>query len=689
MTKLNQAWDTFISDVTSSQTSFDTFIQGLQQIPKNAQQAANSLASAQASVASAQARVNRLSGGTPGPTGLSVTAATDRLKAAQQALADVQAHPAAHAAGVLAGAEARVASAQNALNNLTKGGTVASGDLATAQDRLKAAQGRLNLLLQAGKATIDGLSPASLKLNQAFTQSVVNANAMIDTWRRAGIASNLFNRGVKDSISLLIPYARGSQEATAELVALAQEAGYQGPVSLKKLTGWLGNTHDATAMLKHITDQATVQESLLTSAMDAQTKEITSKLLNAIQDAEFAYSNVYQAAKTYGNQVARFGRDSQPALDAQKKLNDAIIQGGLASGKTKLQMAEMIAQVDKIPLKRAMQIVETGVGKFSIHGQGGIFGNNPNNPSNTGLFRLKAAGGMINGGVAGQDSVPILAMPGEVVVPTHMVNSGAVDHLRGSLPGFAAGGKVGANPSLQGNVDVLTGKATAKFDSSFVNIFTTSMARSMSAVWKQMASMARSLAVGMPGSHGAIGGGVQRWAGLVLQVLRMLGQPAGDLGTVLSQMTTESGGNPRAINLWDSNAAAGDPSRGLMQVIGSTFNAYAGPFRGRGIYDPLANIFAALNYAIHRYGRGWTSVLGHGHGYAMGGVINEPIYGIGRSGRRYTFGEKGPETVTPGVTGKWHGSLVNVQQMNVKDETDMALVAQKLSFAITAAGLGS
>jgi SLT domain-containing protein len=121
--------------------------------------------------------------------------------------------------------------------------------------------------------------------------------------------------------------------------------------------------------------------------------------------------------------------------------------------------------------------------------------------------------------------------------------------------------------------------------------------------------------------HTSVGSGVQRWAGLVLQVLSMLGQPSSDLGTVLAQMTTESGGNPYAINLTDSNAAAGDPSRGLMQTIMTTFLAYAGPFVSRGIYNPLANIYAGLNYAIHRYGSGWTSVLGHGHGYDGGGWL--------------------------------------------------------------------
>jgi SLT domain-containing protein len=63
----------------------------------------------------------------------------------------------------------------------------------------------------------------------------------------------------------------------------------------------------------------------------------------------------------------------------------------------------------------------------------------------------------------------------------------------------------------------------------------------------------------------------------------------------------ESGGNPGAINLTDSNAAAGDPSKGLMQTISTTFNAYALPGH-RSIYNPVDNIIAGVRYAIARYG---------------------------------------------------------------------------------------
>jgi SLT domain-containing protein len=64
----------------------------------------------------------------------------------------------------------------------------------------------------------------------------------------------------------------------------------------------------------------------------------------------------------------------------------------------------------------------------------------------------------------------------------------------------------------------------------------------------------------------------------------------------------ESSGNPNAINLWDSNAAKGIPSKGLLQVIDPTFNAYHVAGTSYDIYDPVANITAACNYAAARYG---------------------------------------------------------------------------------------
>ncbi|MEU3607114.1 LysM peptidoglycan-binding domain-containing protein [Streptomyces sp. NPDC035033] len=91
------------------------------------------------------------------------------------------------------------------------------------------------------------------------------------------------------------------------------------------------------------------------------------------------------------------------------------------------------------------------------------------------------------------------------------------------------------------------------------------------------------------------------WIRESLDVMARYGIP-GSYDGILRNVMRESSGNPRAINLWDSNAAKGIPSKGLLQVIDPTFAAYHVPGTSLDPYDPVANITAACNYAADRYG---------------------------------------------------------------------------------------
>lgn len=72
----------------------------------------------------------------------------------------------------------------------------------------------------------------------------------------------------------------------------------------------------------------------------------------------------------------------------------------------------------------------------------------------------------------------------------------------------------------------------------------------------------------------------------------------------------ESGGDVNAVNRWDSNAigevqsdgARLQSSRGWMQTIPQTFARFHAPGTSANVYDPVANICAALRYMAHRYG---------------------------------------------------------------------------------------
>ncbi|MHC5908197.1 transglycosylase SLT domain-containing protein [Streptomyces sp. S6] len=91
------------------------------------------------------------------------------------------------------------------------------------------------------------------------------------------------------------------------------------------------------------------------------------------------------------------------------------------------------------------------------------------------------------------------------------------------------------------------------------------------------------------------------WIRNALDIMDSKGIP-GSYNGLYRNIIRESSGNPWAINNWDSNAAMGIPSKGLLQVIQPTFNAYHVSGTSRNIYDPVANITAAANYAAHRYG---------------------------------------------------------------------------------------
>jgi len=131
---------------------------------------------------------------------------------------------------------------------------------------------------------------------------------------------------------------------------------------------------------------------------------------------------------------------------------------------------------------------------------------------------------------------------------------------------------------------------------------------------------------GGPGhATGSGGAGVARWTGVVQQALRMVGQPAAYTAMTLRRMNQESGGNPTIVNKWDSNWKAGHPSVGLMQVIAGTFKSYAGSMRKTGPFEygvsvnPLANVYAAMRYALSAYGS-LPAAFNRAGGYDQGGI---------------------------------------------------------------------
>ncbi|GGU18808.1 WXG100 family type VII secretion target [Lentzea flava] len=108
---------------------------------------------------------------------------------------------------------------------------------------------------------------------------------------------------------------------------------------------------------------------------------------------------------------------------------------------------------------------------------------------------------------------------------------------------------------------------------------------------------------GGPPSGSPPPGNVEEWIREAIKILQANGIPVTDdnIDEIWKIIEKESSGNPHAINLWDSNAQAGHPSKGLMQCIDSTFNAHKLPGHD-DIWNPVDNIIAGVRYTFSRYG---------------------------------------------------------------------------------------
>jgi hypothetical protein len=200
----------------------------------------------------------------------------------------------------------------------------------------------------------------------------------------------------------------------------------------------------------------------------------------------------------------------------------------------------------------------------------------------TGNILNRATGGPVQGpGSESSDSIPARLSHNEHVWTAAEVR-GAGGHagvgmLRkmaasGRLPGFAAGGPVLANFASTGTDQVEAANA----------------------------AYIRNALQGMVGYGRYMGGGsLEGWIQAALGLTHTPQSWDGPLHVLISR---ESGGNPNAINLTDSNARAGHPSQGLMQTIPGTFRAYHQAGTSWSITDPVANISAGINYIKARYG---------------------------------------------------------------------------------------
>ena len=153
-------------------------------------------------------------------------------------------------------------------------------------------------------------------------------------------------------------------------------------------------------------------------------------------------------------------------------------------------------------------------------------------------------------------------------------------------------------------------------------------------------------AAGREQASNVAGSGGAAWEGTVRDALGRAGLPtsAAYVNAWIRQIDSESGGNPNARQkVQDVNSRSGNAAIGLVQVTPSTFAHYRDTKLSGDPYEPLSNLTAGMRYAKARYGvEGMLDVIGHGHGYAAGGLVS-PSNTFARNFAQ-TFG-----TVTPSL----------------------------------------
>jgi phage-related protein len=312
------------------------------------------------------------------------------------------------------------------------------------------------------------------------------------------------------------------------------------------------------------------------------------------------------------------------------------------------------------------------IGTIDVPGLAASAGNSTGGGTNYAGATAYATGGVLPGYAPGRDSVMAMLSPGEGVLRPEVVRALGADTIHawnraavsGGMPHFAGGGILGAIGGLAGDVwggikDVGSAawgaaKDVASLVADPVKWLTSHLTAPLNALKAIESNGFGQLAGGVP-RHiaselvdklkslvGLSGGastapvsvaGAQQYQPAVLNVLSQLGLPSGDTTGVLSMIAHESAGIADAVNRTDSNWIAGHPSVGLMQVIQGTFDQYAGPYRNTGPFlygvstDPLANIYAGVNYALHTYGEsmiaagGRHDASGQYIGYDNGGYL--------------------------------------------------------------------
>jgi TP901 family phage tail tape measure protein len=288
-------------------------------------------------------------------------------------------------------------------------------------------------------------------------------------------------------------------------------------------------------------------------------------------------------------------------------------------------------------------------------------------------IHFRSRGGRLPGYGGGDRNLTMLE-DGEAVVSKETTRRYAGTLKAMGVPGMQAGGLVGMPSFIGSRYDHTIHNA----DAALASVAAAEMRRLTAALHQLTAS----LSGGYPGG-GASGPGAAAAQRYAASILHLYGWGQNQMPPLISLWNGESGWNYKAYN-------ASSGATGIPQSLPGSKMAAAGPDWRT---NPATQIRWGLGYIRDTYGspaNAYAKWLSRSpHWYGNGGWITEPIAGVGlRTGKRYGFGERGDEHVTPAGRRNRSGTAGNVGMyvagdLVVADQAQAELVAQRNSFALS------
>ncbi|MGH1586452.1 NlpC/P60 family protein [Lactiplantibacillus plantarum] len=223
-------------------------------------------------------------------------------------------------------------------------------------------------------------------------------------------------------------------------------------------------------------------------------------------------------------------------------------------------------------------------------------------------------GDLVFFGPGGSDHVGVYTGNGEFYSAENEKDGMGISKVHGGGYGTFAG---------YGRVPGLSDSTSSDKSSKSSGLLGTIKKQVGSGFWKFISKLADEFGDG--GSSNPGGSGVQRWKPDVIKALKKNGfeASASQVSAWMKVIARESNGDPTVVNNWDPNAKAGHPSKGLVQTIQPTFDAYKFPGHSN-ILNGYDDLLAGIHYMKAKYGSGpsaFATVSGP-EGYENGGIIN-------------------------------------------------------------------